>query len=88
MTFTDQQIIEAATEAGMCWPDCWALTGPSSDWGDMEHERMAKLRRFAELLMPRIESELSTPVNTEEDAPWLDCMDGFKASIENNESPC
>ena len=54
---TDQQIIQAALEAGLCFPECWALTSPSdptqdiSDfWGSHEQGKMQTLRHFAELI--------------------------------------
>lgn len=47
---TDQQIIQAATSAGLCFPQCWALEMEQEDWGEQEHSQMAKLRYFAELL--------------------------------------
>ncbi len=52
---TDQQIIQVAFDAGLCFPDCWALTSPSdpnediSDtWGSYEQRKMQTLRDFAE----------------------------------------
>lgn len=52
---TDQQIIQAALDAGLCFPDCWALTSASdpiediSDtWGSYEQHKMQTLRDFAE----------------------------------------
>jgi hypothetical protein len=54
---TDQQIIQAAREAGLCFPSCWSLIAPwdptrdvSDEWGGYEHGQMDKLRRFAELI--------------------------------------
>jgi hypothetical protein len=56
---TDQQIIQAALEAGLCFPECWALTSPSNPtedisdfWGSYEQGKMQTLRRFAELIKP------------------------------------
>jgi hypothetical protein len=53
---TDQQIIAAAQEAGLCWPDCWFLVDSSrpgvdisAEWGDQERWRMGQLRYFVEL---------------------------------------
>jgi len=52
---TDQQIIQAALDAGLCFPDCWALTSPrdptediSDTWGSYEQRKMQSLRDFAE----------------------------------------
>lgn len=52
---TDQQIIQAALDAGLCFPDCWALTStsdPTEDisdtWGSYEQRKMQSLRDFAE----------------------------------------
>ena len=57
---TDRQILEAALASGLCLPSCWSLVDPdhlsldiSQGWGELEHEQMAKLRRFAELLTER-----------------------------------
>jgi len=54
---TDQQIIAAAQEAGLCFPDCWGLVNPweptkdaSADWGAYEQDKMQQLRHFAELI--------------------------------------
>ena len=54
---TDQQIIQAALDAGLCFPDCWGLTSPSDptedisdEWGSYEQQKMQTLRRFAELI--------------------------------------
>jgi len=54
---TDQQIIQAAREAGLCFPACWSLIAPwdptrdvSDEWGGYEQGQMDKLRRFAELI--------------------------------------
>lgn len=58
---TDQQIIQAALDAGLCFPDCWALVDPrdperdsSDEWMSAERKHMAKLRRFAELLQANV----------------------------------
>jgi len=52
---TDQQIIQAALDAGLCFPDCWALTSasnPAEDisdtWSSYEQGKMQALRGFAE----------------------------------------
>lgn len=54
---TDQQIIQAALNAGLCFPECWALTSPndptediSDVWGSYEQRKMQTLRHFAELI--------------------------------------
>lgn len=47
---TDQQIIQAALDAGLCFPDCWALNINPQYWDDEERRKMDQLRHFAELL--------------------------------------
>jgi len=47
---TNQQIIQAAIDAGLCFPECWALGLALQDWDEQERNQMAKLRRFAELI--------------------------------------
>jgi hypothetical protein len=84
---SDEQLIEAASQAGLCLPTCWGLVSP---WGSMadddaenrqwvaqaagderqrrqaildtslrqRQERLAELRRFAELIRQLPEAEL------------------------------
>lgn len=47
---TDQQIIQAALDAGICFPDCWALRLGPQHWDDEERRRMDQLRHFSELI--------------------------------------
>jgi len=47
---TDQDILQAALDAELCFPICWALGLPQEAWDDKEHRQMDKLRRFAELI--------------------------------------
>jgi hypothetical protein len=58
---TDQQIIQAALDAGLCFPDCWQLVDLhdpqrdiSDEWMSREREQMGKLRRFAESLQANV----------------------------------
>lgn len=46
---SDEEILQAARDAGLCFPTCWYLGQPKEDWEEQEHSQMAKLRRFAEL---------------------------------------
>jgi hypothetical protein len=55
---SDQQILAAAREAHLCWPECWSLVDPtnpgadvSAEWGDQERWRMGQLRYFTELVI-------------------------------------
>ena len=55
---TDQQILQAALQAGLCFPLCWSLVDPtnpdadsSGDWEEAELAHMARLRHFAQLLV-------------------------------------
>jgi hypothetical protein len=48
---SDEQILQAARDAGLCFPICWFLGQPKEDWEEKEHKQMDKLRRFAELLL-------------------------------------
>jgi hypothetical protein len=50
---SDQDIIDLATKAGVCFPRCWSLDLPPEDWEGREIARMSDLRRFAELLASR-----------------------------------
>jgi hypothetical protein len=45
---TDEQIIDAASKAGLCFPTCWALNTKQENWSEQERRQMAYLRRFAE----------------------------------------
>ncbi len=81
---SDEQLIEAASQAGLCLPVCWGLAGSMAD-DDAENrrwvaqasgeerqrrqaildtslrqrqERLAELRRFAELIRQLPEAEL------------------------------
>lgn len=47
---TDQQIIQAALTAELCFPICWSLEIDQEDWDEQERRQMDKLRRFAEIL--------------------------------------
>ncbi len=47
---SDEQILQAARDAGLCFPACWYLDMDKEDWRIQEHKQMDKLRRFAELI--------------------------------------
>ena len=48
---TDEEILQAARDAGLCFPSCWWLDlVDKKDWRIQEHKQMGKLRRFAELV--------------------------------------
>lgn len=54
---TDHQIIQAARQSGLCFPNCWYLIdleNPEKDITDEfeepEQNQMNKLRKFAELI--------------------------------------
>lgn len=54
---TDHQIIQAALQAGLCFPICWYLIDPENPEKDItdefeepEQNQMNTLRKFAELI--------------------------------------
>ena len=55
---TNHQIIQAARQAGLCFPNCWYLLDPEDEENDItdsfegqEKIQMNKLRTFAELIL-------------------------------------
>lgn len=44
---TDEQLVQLANRAGLCYPTCWALDVIA----DAEPERMEHLREFARLIL-------------------------------------